>query len=117
MFEGINNDGFVKNIQVLFFKNTIFNISLISFVGREAFNYVIHKNPTELTPDTVLPKGALTLHISIILGMFAWFLTSNKFFQMPLGLEKYTTLFTIAPFILIKFLFDWSSLKVKDKTE
>ncbi|WP_299248264.1 DUF6498-containing protein [uncultured Cytophaga sp.] len=113
MVEEHNNVGYDKNIDVIFFRNVIFNITLLSFIVREAFNYVNHKKPTASITNLILPKGALVLHISIIFGMFAWFLSSNNVFHLSEGAEKYNTLFTIAPFILIKFLFDWSSLKNK----
>lgn len=117
MVEENNNAGYDKNIEVIFFRNVIFNITLISFIVREAFNYVNHKKPTASITSLILPKGALVLHISIIFGMFAWFLSSNNVFQLTEESKKYAPLFTIAPFILIKFLFDWSSLKAIKKSK
>ena len=111
-----NTDAIAKNAQVLLFRNIYFNISLLSFIGREMYvfsNKVIQEN--DLGRNT-MSNGIITLHVSIILGILLWALTSKKFdITLPVSLEAYSTTLAIVPFLIIKFLFDWSGIRSRKK--
>jgi hypothetical protein len=90
----------IINFTVLFFQNTFFNFTLLTFIARELyFLFVDNKVPA---PPSFLSYGMITLHISIILGTFIWFATTIKFQYF----EKFADVLSIIPFLLLKFLFE-----------
>ncbi|WP_047549696.1 DUF6498-containing protein [Psychroserpens sp. Hel_I_66] len=97
------------NFEVLFFMNPLFNFSLASFLMREIYLYKF--NDIELKPHHVLSRGIITLHLSIILGIFLWALITMKF----QSLEAYATLFSIVPFLLFKIFFEIQEIKFNHK--
>lgn len=111
-----NNDAIVKNAQVLLFRNIYFNISLLSFIGREMYVYSNKKFQDNNPARRVMSNGIITLHVSIILGILVWALASKKFgVALPVSLEAYSTILAIIPFMIIKFLFDWSAIRSRGK--
>ncbi len=111
-----NTDAIVKNAQVLLFRNIYFNISLLSFIGREMYVYSNKKIQNNNPARTVMSNGIITLHVSIIIGILLWALASKKFgVAMPVSLEAYSAILAIVPFLIIKFLFDWSEIRSRNK--
>lgn len=101
------------NFEIFLFQNLYFNISLISFIGRELYVFSNKKNPIQST--SAFSSGTITLHVSIILGILLWAVATKKLGSLPLSLEAHSTILAIVPFILIKFLFDCLAIKAKNK--
>jgi len=111
-----SQDTISTNIEVLVFQNIYFNISLISFISREAYFY--YKNLfTQVGLRNLMSGGILTLHISIILGLLMWGISTKKIVSLPLDLESYSTILAIAPFFIVKILFQWKEIKRNRKEE
>lgn len=88
------------NFEVFLFQNAVFNYTLMSFLLRELYLLLNPKN--EIEPQHLLSNGLIILHLSIVLGIFAWFLSTEKF---PF-FESYATLISIIPFLLLKLVFE-----------
>jgi FtsH-binding integral membrane protein len=101
------------NFEIFLFQNLYFNISLISFIGRELYVFSNKKNANQST--SAFSSGTLTLHISIILGVLLWAVATKKLGSLPLALESYSTILAITPFLIIKFLFDCLAIKARRK--
>lgn len=101
-----NKDLIIENLMVLFFKNRLFNFTIIIFIIREL--YFFYKNKKELESKTLFSNGILILHISIILGVLFWFISTRKieFFK------EYATIISIVPFLILKIIFE---LKAENK--
>jgi hypothetical protein len=97
------------NFEVLFFKNLLFNFSLLSFLLREIYLYT--SNQQYVNAHSVMSRGVITLHLSIILGIFIWALFTIKF----QSLKDYATIFSIVPFLVFKMFFE--VLEIKHKTD
>lgn len=97
------------NFEVLFFMNPLFNFSLLSFLLREIYLYKF--NDAVLKPHHVLSRGIITLHVSIILGIFLWAFITMKF----QSLKAYATIFSIVPFLLFKIYFEVQEIKSNNK--
>lgn len=103
-----DHDLIIMNLEVLFFKNTFFNITLFTFLLREMAIYQIGSD--QITFNTSLSKGVITLHISIVLGILLWFLVSKKFILFT----DHAVIFSIIPFLLLKIFFE--VMEIKDNT-
>lgn len=103
-----DHDLIIMNLEVLFFKNTFFNITLLTFLLREIAIYQIGSD--QITFNTSLSKGVITLHISIVLGILLWFLVSKKFILFT----DHAVIFSIIPFLLLKIFFE--VMEIKDNT-
>ncbi len=114
MIEWNTSDHIYKNIEILLFKNMYFNVSLLSFMAREIYVYSNKRIASTHTARTVMSKGIITLHLSIIFGILLWAVATKKLDFIPLELESYSTLLAIIPFMIIKFLFDWSEIKANN---
>ena len=93
------------NLTVLAFQNTFFNLSIAAFVVREIYLYC--NNAQDDEAFYTVSNGIIILHLSIILGVFIWFLSTRKF-QIPV---EYVNIFSIIPFLLLKLLFE---IKLKE---
>ena len=95
-----NGDLVIDNLSVLFFKNNLFNYTVLTFLVREIFLFFNNKNPLEA--KSILSKGIIILHISLVLGIFFWFISSQKidFFK------EYAALISIVPFLILKLYFE-----------
>lgn len=100
-----DHDLIIMNLEVLFFKNTFFNITLLPFLLREIAIYQIGSD--QITFNTSLSKGVITLHISIVLGILLWFLVSKKFILFT----DHAVIFSIIPFLLLKIFFEVKEIK------
>ncbi|MBA6152094.1 hypothetical protein [Gelidibacter maritimus] len=100
-----DHDLIIMNLEVLFFKNTFFNITLLTFLLREIAIYRIGSEQINL--NTSLSKGVITLHVSIVLGILLWFLVSKKFILFT----DHAVIFSIIPFLLLKIFFEVMEIK------
>lgn len=96
------------NFEVFLFQNALFNATLVSFLLREIYLFMNPKS--ELESQHFLSNGIIILHLSIILGIFAWFLSTQKF---PF-FAQYATILSIIPFLVLKLFFE---LKLGRKTD
>jgi hypothetical protein len=96
------------NFEVLLFQNALFNATLVSFLLREIYLFMNPKS--EIESQYLLSNGIVILHLSIILGIFAWFLSTQKF----LFFAQYATILSILPFLILKLFFE---LKLGRKTD
>lgn len=97
------------NFKIFFFKNPFFNLSLLGMIGREYS--ILKSTDNELQNYTIFSNGIITLHLSIILGMFLWFLLV---LVLKLNLPKSTGLapaMAILPFLLLKTFFEFIEIK------
>lgn len=104
-----NTDLVLGNFEVFFFKNTLFNISLITFLLREIYLY--KNNLLVLNSHHLLSSGIITLHISLILGIMLSFLIKKEFVVF----ENYAAVFAIIPFLLLKLYFEIQEIKYNSK--
>lgn len=104
-----NENLVLLNGEVLFFQNQLFNFSLVGFFLREIYILINQEN----SPDNswFISRGIITLHISLILGIFGWFLINNVF---PQYLE-YASLVAAIPFLLIKIFFEIGDIRAHEK--
>ncbi|MFD0990654.1 hypothetical protein ACFQ1R_11140 [Mariniflexile jejuense] len=105
MIDWNNTDLVLGNFEVFFFKNALFNFSLITFLLREIYLYINNNSYTEA--HHLISKGIITLHVSLILGMFIWFLIKKEFIVF----ENYVTVFAIIPFLLLKVFFEFQEIR------
>lgn len=105
------SDLVLRNFEVFFFKNTLFNFSLISFLFREVYLYL--NTSKHVLAHHILSQGVITLHVSLILGICLWFLVKKEF----LVLENYVAVLAIIPFLLIKMYFEIQEIKGKKALE
>lgn len=92
-----------NNFSVFFFQNSLFNSSLITFLFREY--YLFKNNKAQLESKTLLSNGIIILHLSLIFGIFFWFISTKKI----LFFQEYATLISIIPFLLLKIIFEIKS--------
>lgn len=104
-----NGDLIISNLEVLFFKNTLFNFTLFSIIIREIYLYM-NKNEV-INVHHLLSKGIITLHLSLILGVFIWYLFTKQF-EIP---ETYVTVIAILPFLLLKIFFEIKEIQYNKK--
>ena len=95
-----DTDLILLNFEVFLFKNSLFNGSIASFLLREI--YIFFNKKDETKPQHLLSNGVIILHISIIFGIFMWFLSTKKF---PF-FEQYATILSIVPFLILKLIFE-----------
>lgn len=111
MIEWGADNSIYKNAQVLLFQNIYFNISLVSFTGREMYVYRNKVHTINKSMFNMMSGSIIILHVSIIFGILLWALATKKLGSIPLELENYSTILAIVPFLIIKFLFEWSAIK------
>ncbi|WP_018341830.1 DUF6498-containing protein [Cytophaga aurantiaca] len=104
-----------KNAQILLFQNIYFNISLISFIGREIYVYRNKVQTINKVSFGMMSGSLITLHVSIILGILLWAVATKKLGSIPFELGSYSTILAIIPFLIIKFLFEWLTIRMKRK--
>jgi len=115
IIEWDTRDSVSKNVGILLFQNVYFNISLISFTAREMYVYSNKSRDLNQSLQNIMSKGIITLHVSIILGLLLWAVATKKLGSIPIQIEQYSSVLSIMPFLLIKFLFEWSEIKSKRK--
>ncbi len=92
------------NLTVLAFQNIFFNFSIITFILRELYMYI---NTLKSNDDNYsVSNGIIILHISIILGIFSWFLLTKK---LHVSME-FIGIISITPFLLLKAFFEINSV-------
>lgn len=104
-----------KNAQILLFQNIYFNISLISFIAREIYVYRNKIQNINTSILNIMSGSIITLHVSIILGILLWAVATKKLGSLPFEVGSYSTILAIAPFLILKFLFEWSAIKGRQK--
>lgn len=102
-----NTDLILENFTVLFFRNPLFNFTLGSIFLRELYLYLNKIPYTEV--HHLLSRGIITLHVSLILGIFISFFIKRDY----KFLENYTAIATIVPFLLFKIYFEIQEIKDK----
>lgn len=102
-----DNDLVLINLQVLFFQNSLFNFSLMTFLLRELYLYRYSPQPTD--SYHIISTGIITLHLSVILGIFLWFFVTKKFTVF----EDYAVILSILPFLLLRVIFEVMEIKSK----
>lgn len=114
MIEWKTENAIFKNAQILLFQNIYFNISLISFIGREIYVYRNKIQTVNKSMQNIMSGTIITLHISIIFGILLWAVATKKLGSIPFELENHSTILAIVPFLIIKFLFEWSAIRKKN---
>lgn len=109
MLDWENTDLMVLNFRVLLFNNALFNFTVLSLLLREI--YLFRSQTQVIDSHSVLSQGIITLHISIILGIFAWFFLTHKF---P-SFKEYSAILAITPFLLFKIYFEISEIKANHR--
>ena len=71
MLDWKSQDIIIGNFEILMFKNVWFNFSVFSFLAREIAEYFYEQSPHPSAHHN-LSKGIVTLHLSIIFGIFIW---------------------------------------------
>lgn len=104
MFNWGNNDLIFINLRALMFQHPLFNMSLITFLIREIYLY---RNNVPSDSFHLLSRGVITLHISIIFGVAAWFLIKENF----VFLKNHLSIIAIVPFLLLKLFFEIGEIK------
>lgn len=99
------DDIVLNNFNVVFFKNSFFNFTLLSFLLREI--YLFRNDYGSIMVHHILSKGIITLHISLILGIIMWFFVTKQFGLTGL----YPTLISIVPFLLLKLYFETKEIQ------
>ena len=110
MLDWKSKDIIMGNFEVLMFKNVWFNFSVFSFLAREIAEYFFEQSP-EPSAHHNLSKGIVTLHISIILGIFIWAFVTGRFMEINMDFGKYASALAILPFLIIKFVFEIMEIK------
>ena len=107
-----SKEEFTRNVMIFMFKDLYFNISILIIIVRESINlFIDFKNAKQENFQLEgMNNGMMVLHLSIIFGGFIWFLTSGKFEHFHFSFGAYNGVAIIFPFLLIKFLFDLSSV-------
>ena len=106
-----NSDAIViGNFEVLLFKNSFFNFTIFSFFLRETALIYVHKEQS-LQVRHILSNGIITLHLSIIFGIFLWAFLSGKIIDMQLNIDFNKSLAAILPFLIIKVFFEIMEIK------
>ena len=104
-----------KNGQILLFQNIYFNISLISFIAREIYVYRNKIQNINTSMLNIMSGSIITLHLSIILGLLLWAVATKKLGSLPFELQNYSAILAIVPFLILKFLFEWTAIRGKRK--
>jgi len=106
-----NSDAIViGNFEVLLFKNSFFNFTIFSFFLRETALIYVHKEQS-LQVRHILSNGIISLHLSIIFGIFLWAFLSGKIIDMQLNIDFNKSLAAILPFLIIKVFFEIMEIK------
>ena len=109
MLDWNNTDLVLGNFEVFFFKNPLFNFSLVTFLLREVYLYA--NDYSYLTPHHLLSSGIITLHVSLVLGITLSFLIKKEFMVF----ENYTAIIAIIPFLILKVFFEVQEIKYNSK--
>ena len=102
-----NSNLVITNFEIFFFKNSLFNFSLLTFLLREIYLY--NKETSIITTHHFLSPGVITLHVSLVLGIFLSFFLKREFIIF----ENYTAILAIIPFLIIKLFFEIKEIKSK----
>jgi len=109
MLDWGNLDLVGSNFQTFFFRNALFNFTLLGLFLREL--YIYRSQDQIIKAHTVFSTGIITLHVSIILGILGWALVTLKF----TSLKPYATLFAVTPFLLFKIFFEMAEIRANDR--
>ncbi len=108
MIDWNNSDLIFINLSALLFKNSLFNITILTFIGSELLLFL--KNDFEnIIGHILISKGVIVLHISIILGVFIWGFLPKEFYEF--SFSNLRSGIIIAPFLLLKLFFELNSSK------
>lgn len=105
-----NQDLTLHNLEVLMLQNNLFNFSVLTLLLREI--YIYGYNTSTINVHHILSKGIITLHLSLILGIFMWFFITQKLQFM----ENYATVIAIIPFLLLKIYFEVKEIQTESET-
>tara|TARA_Y100000815_G_scaffold251337_1_gene254753 strand:- start:324 stop:965 length:642 start_codon:yes stop_codon:yes gene_type:complete len=106
-----SSDTVLGNFGVFFFKNAFFNLSVTIFLLREIYEFYYGLRNIQNSPYTIFSKGVITLHLSLLLGIFTWAFFNGKFGDFNLDIGSYKTIVAIIPFIIIKLIFEIMEIK------
>lgn len=110
MLDWKSQDIIIGNFEILMFKNVWFNFSVFSFLAREIAEYFYEQSPHPSAHHN-LSKGIVTLHLSIIFGIFIWAFVTGRFFEIDFDFGNYSSALAILPFLIIKFVFEIMEIK------
>ncbi|WP_179344695.1 DUF6498-containing protein [Winogradskyella ursingii] len=106
-------DAILSDFEILMFQNPIFNLTVLSFLIREIYLFYSDDITIQLPPHHILSKGIITLHLSIVLGVFIWALFNGKLGSFRLDLGIYSTLIAVIPFLIIKLIFEVMEMRLR----
>lgn len=104
----------IGNFSIFTFKNPWFNFSVLAFLAREIFTYN-YENSNQILVHSVVSKGIITLHLSIILGVFLWFFATRYYDNDIFDIKEYYNVIVILPFLVIKFIFEIMEINQRHK--
>ncbi|MFD1062497.1 hypothetical protein ACFQ1Q_04505 [Winogradskyella litorisediminis] len=111
MIDWKTEDAVITNFSIIFFKNSLFNLCVFSFLLREVFHFISYKKALNAPAHSIFSKGLITLHVSLILGVFLWAIINGKMGNNPIEFGSYKTIVAIVPFLLIKLIFELLEIK------
>jgi len=102
------------NFEVLMFKNSLFNFTIITFLVREMILYFKNEFHT-INKNSMLSREIIILHISIIIGMFIWGFLPKDFYEN--SNSNLLSGLIVAPFLLLKLFFEILLIKSNNTNE
>ncbi|AJR02782.1 hypothetical protein [Siansivirga zeaxanthinifaciens] len=102
-----HSDLVLSNFEIFFFKNALFNFSLLTFLLREIYKFRSDSH-IGLTHHLLSP-GVITLHVSLILGILLSFFLKKEFIVF----ENYVAVLAIIPFLILKLFFEIKEIQYK----
>lgn len=110
MLDWKNDDLIIINLEVLMLKNTLFNLTIATFLVRELLLY-FNDDLKSFNRNVFLSNGVIILHISIIIGILIWgFLPKTSYENTN---SNILSAIVIAPFLLLKMFFEVQTIHQK----
>jgi len=100
----------MTTFRILFFLHWEFDLVLLLIIIREAAIYLSSKDE-KISGKNLSFSALVTLHVSIVLGVFLWTFASGRFEWFNLNFGEDANKFIILPFIIIKLIFDLLKFK------
>jgi predicted MFS family arabinose efflux permease len=109
-------NSYIKTAQILLFRNWGFNIGIIIILLRELNTYYHQREMADEEKNYLITPGIIVMHLSIILGAFLWTAVSQNFWNIQSWLGESGSTIYILPFLLIKFISEYNSIRKKAKS-
>jgi hypothetical protein len=110
MLDWKNDDLIIINLEVLMLKNTLFNLTLATFLTRELLLY-FNDDLKKINGNVFLSNGVIILHISIIIGILIWGFLPKSWYENTNS--NILSAVVIAPFLLLKMFFEIQTVNQK----